>query len=180
MAELTTLARPYAKAAFLHAQEQNALDQWEAMLGLAAAVVRDPAMQAALDDPARRAEQRAELLNEVCGDELDEGARHFIHQLAQNKRLSLLPVIARLFHDLLAAQKRFQDVEVLSAFELESGEAEKLAEALKRRLGLDVNVSTAVDDALIGGVVVRAGDTVIDGSVRGRLNRLAERLNSRV
>lgn len=180
MAELTTIARPYAKAAFLHAQEAGALDKWESMLQLAAAVVRDDAMRVALEEPQRGAEERARLMIEVCGDELDEGARNFIHQLSQNKRLSLLPVIAGLFHRLMAAQQRFQDVEVTSAFELDDGETQKLSDSLKQRLGMEVNVSTSVDDSLIGGVVVRAGDTVIDGSVRGRLNRLAERLNSRV
>lgn len=180
MAELTTIARPYAKAAFLHAQETGALEKWESMLQLAAAVVRDGAMRAALEAPQRGAGERARLMIEVCGEELDEGAQNFIHQLSQNKRLSLLPVIAQLFHRLMAAQQRFQDVEVTSAFELEDGETQKLSDSLKQRLGMEVNVSTSVDDSLIGGVLVRAGDTVIDGSVRGRLNRLAERLNSRV
>jgi F-type H+-transporting ATPase subunit delta len=180
MAELNTIARPYAKAVFQYAQESNALEHWETMLKLVAAVVQEPTMRAALDNPARSAEQCADLVAEVCGDELDDKARNLITQLAWNKRLTALPEIARLFHELVAAQQRFRDVEVVSAYELEGGEADKLAEALRKRLALDVNVSGRVDESLIGGVVVRAGDTVIDGSVRGRLDRLAERLNSRV
>ncbi len=180
MAELTTIARPYAKAAFLHAQDNDRLAQWESMFGLAAAVVQEPTMRAALDNPARGAQGCADLLAEVCGDELDEPARNFIYQLAWNKRLILLPEIARQFHELVAARQRFRDVEILSAYELEDSETEKLAEALRKRLTLDVNVSGRVDESLIGGVVIRAGDTVIDGSVRGRLDRLGERLNSRV
>lgn len=180
MAELTTIARPYAKAAFLYAQDGDRLAQWESMLKLAAAVVQQPAMRAALEDPARGAQGSADLLAEVCGDELDDKVRNFISQLAWNKRLIVLPEIARQFHDLVAARQRFRDVEVLSAFELEDAETDKLAEALRKRLALDVNVSGRVDESLLGGVVIRAGDTVIDGSVRGRLDRLAERLNSRV
>ena len=89
-----------------------------------------------------------------------------------------MPVILELFHALLAAEQQFTDVELVSAFEMDDAVAEKLVAALKKRLGTDVNVTTSVDQSLIGGVLVRAGDTVIDGSVRGRLNRLAEQLNS--
>lgn len=180
MAELTTIARPYAKAVFLYAQDNECPEQWESMLKLAAAVVQEPTVRGALDDPARGAQGCADLLTDVCGDELDESARNFIQQLAYNKRLILLPEIARQFHDLVAARQRFRDVEILSAYELEDSETEQLAEALRKRLALDVNVSGRVDESLIGGVVIRAGDTVIDGSVRGRLDRLGERLNSRV
>ena len=81
-------------------------------------------------------------------------------------------------HELLAEQQQFTDVEMISAFELDDAATDKLVAALKKRLGTEVNVTTSVDQSLIGGVLVRAGDTVIDGSVRGRLNRLAEQLNS--
>lgn len=89
-----------------------------------------------------------------------------------------MPIILQLFHELLAQEQRFTDVELISAFDLDDAATEKLVTALKKRLGTDVNVTTSVDQSLIGGVLVRAGDTVIDGSVRGRLNRLAEQLNS--
>ena len=178
MAELTTIARPYAKAAFVFAKEQGALDKWEKMLGLAAAVAGDASMRAYLDQPELDDAAKVSAFAEVCGDELDESGRNFIAQLAHNKRLPLLPVILELFHALLAAEQQFTDVELVSAFEMDDAVAEKLVAALKKRLGTDVNVTTSVDKSLIGGVLVRAGDTVIDGSVRGRLNRLAEQLNS--
>ncbi|EKF73246.1 ATP synthase subunit delta [Alcanivorax hongdengensis A-11-3] len=178
MAELTTIARPYAKAAFLFAQENNALDQWEQMLGLAAAVANDATMRAYLDQPELDDAVKAQAFAQVCGEDLNEGVRNFIAQLADNKRLALLPTILQLFHELLAEQKRMTDVELVSAFDLDDAAVEKLVAALKKRLGQDVNVSTSVDQGLIGGVIIRAGDTVIDGSVRGRLNRLAEQLNS--
>ena len=178
MAELTTIARPYAKAAFVVAKEQGALDKWEKMLGLAAAVAGDASMRAYLDQPELDDAAKVSAFAEVCGDELDESGRNFIAQLAHNKRLPLLPVILELFHALLAAEQQFTDVELVSAFEMDDAVAEKLVAALKKRLGTDVNVTTSVGQPLIGGVLVRAGDTVIDGSVRGRLNRLAEQLNS--
>ena len=178
MAELTTIARPYAKAAFLFAKEQGALDKWEKMLDLAAAVAGDATMRAYLDQPELDDSAKVSAFAEVCGDELDESGRNFVAQLASNKRLSLLPVILELFHELLAQEQRFTDVELVSAFEMDDAVADKLVAALKKRLGTDVNVTSSVDASLIGGVLVRAGDTVIDGSVRGRLTRLAEQLNS--
>ena len=178
MAELTTIARPYAKAAFMFAKEQNALAEWEQMLGLAAAVAQEATMRAYLDQPELDSETQAKAIGDVCGDELNESARNFIAQLADNKRLALLPTIAMLFHELAAEDQRIIDVQLIAPFELEDAETDKLVTALKTRLGRDVQVSTSVDESLIGGVLVRAGDTVIDGSVRGRLNRLAEQLNS--
>ncbi len=178
MAELTTIARPYAKAAFVFAKEHDALEQWEKMLGLAAAVAGDASMRAYHDQPELDDATKVSAFAEVCGDELDESARNFVAQLTQNKRLPLLPIILQLFHELLAEQQQFTDVEMISAFELDDAATDKLVAALKKRLGTEVNVTTSVDQSLIGGVLVRAGDTVIDGSVRGRLNRLAEQLNS--
>lgn len=177
MAELTTIARPYAKAAFLFAREADALAQWESMLGLVAAVAGTPEMRAYMEQPGISSAAKAETFAEVCGEQLDEAGRNFIAQLADNKRLALLPVITRQFHVLLAQQQQFSDVELVSAQELDDAEVEKLVASLKKRLGHDVRVSTSVDDSLIGGALVRAGDTVIDGSVRGRLARLAEQLN---
>ena len=178
MAELTTIARPYAKAAFVFAKEHDALEQWEKMLGLAAAVAGDASMRAYLDQPELDDATKVSAFAEVCGDELDESGRNFVAQLTQNKRLPLLPIILQLFHELLAEQQQFTDVEMISAFELDDAATDKLVAALKKRLGTEVNVTTSVDQSLIGGVLVRAGDTIIDGSVRGRLNRLAEQLNS--
>lgn len=180
MVELTTIARPYAKAAFLFAKEQNALEQWEKMLGLAAAVARDATMLAYLDQPALDDATKVSAFADVCGDELDENGRNFIAQLAQNRRLPVLPVILEQFHVLRAAEEQFSDVELITAFELDDEITSKLVDALKKRLGHEVRVTTSIDQSLIGGVLVRAGDTVIDGSVRGRLNRLAEQLNSGV
>ncbi|MCH8542206.1 MAG: F0F1 ATP synthase subunit delta [Alcanivorax sp.] len=179
MAELTTIARPYAKAAFQFAQAASGLAQWEKMLGVAAVVAEDPAMRAFLAQPALSYQRKAESFAEVCGDDLlDESGRNFIALLAQNERLALLPAIFSMFHAFVAEQEAFVDAEIVSAHALEADETERLVAALTKRLGREVRATTSVDDSLIGGVVIRAGDTVIDGSVRGRLSRLAEQLNS--
>jgi F-type H+-transporting ATPase subunit delta len=180
MADLTTIARPYAKAAFLYASEKNALDAWEDSLALLSAVVQDEALAATLQNPRMGSEEKAEVLSGICGEQLDEGGRNLVAQLAQNRRLALLPTIHGLYHELKAQAQQFADVEVLSAFELSDAEVDKLVASLKQRLGMDVRVEAKVDESLIGGVLVRAGDTVIDSSVRGRLQKLAEQLNSRV
>ncbi len=177
MAELVTVARPYAKAAFKFAQENNALAEWSAMLGFAAAVIADESMKTVLDDPQLTAEKQAEIFISVCADKLNEGGKNFVTQLAQNKRLSVLPEVSVLFEHLLAEEQRSEDVLVTSAFELSDAEAASLKQALAKKLGKEVNLNSTVDKSLIGGVIVRAGDMVIDSSVRGKLNQLSQGLN---
>jgi F-type H+-transporting ATPase subunit delta len=178
MAELTTVARPYAKAAFLFAQEKKALAEWKQMLGLAATLVEEPAMSAFLDQPDIGSKAKVAAFARVGGDQFDEACLNFLAQCAEHKRLAALPEIFRLFHQLLMEVEQISDVEVVSAFDLSDVDVATLVTGLKKRLGRDVSVTSRVDKSLIGGVVIRTGDTVIDGSVRGRLARLAEQLNS--
>ena len=180
MAELTTIARPYAKAAFLFASEKGALDKWETMLGLAAALVEDPQMAQVLGNPRLSDSDKVKAFADVCGDQLDQDGANFIAQVAHNKRLPLLPMVFSLYHALVAAQQNVADVEVVSAYELDDSETSKLVDSLKKRFGQEVRVSKAVDADLIGGVIIRAGDTVIDASLRGRIQKLSEQLNTRV
>lgn|SRR5690625_3504534 len=178
MAELTTIARPYAKAAFAYAQEQQQLEQWQEMLATAAAVAEDATMQAWLAQPALTAEQRASGFAEVCGEALSEAGKNFIAQLTEHNRVSLLPAIYAQFHELMTQANDVVEAELISATALAEDQVTALVNSLKKRLGKEVNVTTQVDERLIGGVLIRAGDTVIDGSVRGKLTRLAEQLNS--
>ena len=178
MAELSTLARPYARAAFEYARDNSALDAWQEQLGTAAAVTLDPAMEAVLNNPALTAEQQAKQLSDVCGDSLGAEARNYIAILASNKRLPLLPEIYEMFAQFKANQEKSVDVEVISAFDLEQSIQDKLAAVLGTKLEREVKVSSTTDADLLGGVLIRAGDLVIDGSVRGRLNKLAEAMNS--
>lgn len=178
MAELITLARPYAKAAFDVAMVESGLEKWSKMLAILARVADHETVATMLSSPSLVAEQMAQSLIDVCGDEVDSKGQNFIHLLAENKRLKLLPEISSLFEILKANQEESVDVEITTAFEISSEVADKLAKALKTRLQREINLATRVDQSLIGGAVIRAGDTVIDSSVRGKLSKLAESMNS--
>ena len=178
MAELSTLARPYAKAAFEHARDKQQLSQWLEQLDTLAAVTANSAMDAVLNNPSLTAEQQARTLTDVCGDALGTDARNFVAILADNKRLALLPEIQTLFAHYKANQEKTVDVEVISAYDLADAARDKLATVLGKKLEREVKVRTSTDEDLLGGVLIRAGDLVIDGSVRGRLNKLAEAMNS--
>jgi F-type H+-transporting ATPase subunit delta len=178
MAEWITLARPYAKAAFDYARAENALAEWSRQLNLAAAVIGDEKVVQVIEAPALTSEQQADALIAVLGAELSEKPSNFLRTLAANKRLLLLPEIAALFDQLKAQQENSVDVEVASAFPLGSDIADRLASALRGKLQRDIRLSTVVDKSLLGGVVVRSGDVVIDGSIRGRLEKLAKAMNT--
>ena len=178
MAELTTLARPYAKAVFAEAQEKSALDAWSSDLATLAAFAADADMAKVLVHPSLTAQQQAQALIDVCGDKLNDAAKNLVAVLAENKRLPLLPEIAALYEEFKAQLQNTVDVVVTSAFELSSEQAEKLAQALKAKLQCDVRMSSEVDESLIGGAIIRAGDLVIDGSVTGKLSKLAEAMKS--
>ncbi|NQX87362.1 MAG: F0F1 ATP synthase subunit delta [Halioglobus sp.] len=178
MAELSTLARPYAKAAFEYALEKDALSAWSQQLATAAAVAANDGMARVLDNPELTNEQQAQAMNEVCGDSTGSALKSFVRILSVNKRLALLPEISKQFELYKANQEKAVDVEVISAFDLPAVTVGKLADVLGKKLERQVKVSSVTDSGLLGGVLIRAGDTVIDGSVRGRLNKLAEALNS--
>ncbi|MAY43082.1 MAG: F0F1 ATP synthase subunit delta [Oceanospirillaceae bacterium] len=177
MAEVNTVARPYTKAAFEFAMDKGNLDQWSALLSLAAAAVEDEKVASVLNNPALTDSQKADLMVSICED-ADEAGKNFLKLLAGNKRLALLPEIAQQFNTLKADQEKSLDIEVTTAFELLDAQQEKLAQALKTKLGRDVTLTAQVDKTILGGVVVRTDDLVIDGSVRDRLAKLAEAMNS--
>ena len=176
MAELATLARPYANAVFVLARENRTLDRWARRLGVMAAAADEDRVRTLLESPKVPAEQKAFTLAEVCGDEVDERGHKFLLVLAGNGRLPLLGEISRRFDELKAAEERNLDVEVLSTYPLTEAQSERLKDALQTKFGKQVRLCSDVDPSLLGGAVVRAGDTVIDGSVRGRLDKLAESL----
>jgi F-type H+-transporting ATPase subunit delta len=178
MAELSTIARPYAKAAFEYARDNSALAQWSEQLSAVATVTLDGGMEAVLGNPSLTSGQQAKTLSDVCGDALGAEVRNFVAILADNKRLTLLPEIYALFEQHKANQEKSVDVEVVSAFDMADETIDKLATVLGKKLEREVKVSTSTDKDLLGGVLIRAGDLVIDGSVRGRLNKLAEAMNS--
>lgn len=182
MAEDATLARPYARAAFEFAQDAKALAGWGELLATAAVVAADDRFAALIGNPklgpAELADFVLDIVGDIAGDTAAEPGRNFIRLLAQNQRLGLLPQIAAQYAQLRADVENTADVEVVSAFALTAEQSGKLTRALTRRLQRSVRLHASVDASLIGGAIVRAGDLVIDGSLRGRLERLAQAMTN--
>ena len=176
MAENSTIARPYAQAAFDIAQGKGELSTWSDMLELAAMVASDSAMAEAIDSPHIKDEDVVSLFIEVCGDKLNAEGNNFIRVLTENKRLNVLSDIASAFEQLRADAEGTLDAEVISAFPLSDAEQQNIVAGLKKRLGRDITLTTRVDDSLIGGAIIRAGDMVIDGSVTRHLDDLTHSL----
>lgn len=178
MAELSTLARPYAKAAFEFAADAGDLQGWSTSLATAGAVAQQPAVVKLLSSPSATAAQQAAAVIEICGDELNATGQNFIAILSENRRLQLLPQISYQFDIMKANREKAVDVDVVSAHEIDASQQQQLSDALSAKLERKVNMQVSLDKSLLGGAVIRAGDTVIDGSIRGRLTKLAESLNS--
>jgi len=178
MAELSTLARPYAKAAFEYAVEAKDLQGWSDSLALAAAVAQQSAMEKLLSSPSATAAVQAEVLQDICGDQLATACQNFVSILSENRRLQLLPQISQQFEIMKANLEKAVDVNVVAAADLDAAQQKALSDALSAKLERKVNLQVSLDKSLLGGAVIRAGDTVIDGSIRGRLTKLAETLNS--
>jgi len=177
MAESTTIARPYAQAAFKLAQQNQALPAWSEMLGLAAVVAADTGMRKLLDNPRVTPTQLAELFVDICGDRLNDDGRNMLRLLAERRRLVLLPEIFGLYEQFKNEAEGAIQAQLITAFPATDAQKQTIAAALKQRFGRDVQMEYLTDPTLMGGAVVRAGDLVIDGSVRGKLTRLGTALN---
>lgn len=173
MADNITLARPYARAVFEIARDGNALGHWSDVLAIAAAAVQNEQLRALLDDPARTPLEQTDLLSRVFPSGLAGDTHNLMHLIAENDRLGVLPEIAERYEALRAEAENKIDVELRSVEPIGEDERAKLASALRARLGREVQMETVIDPSLIGGVVITAGDLVIDGSVRARLDALA-------
>ncbi len=176
MSELITVARPYAQAAFDLARETDALQVWSDSLAFAAAVAADDAMAEAIENPNLTINQRTELFTTVCADSLDDSGRNFIRLLAENGRLVALPEIAELFETLRAEDDGSIEASVVSARPLSDAQQAEIIDALKKRFDRDVTLQCETDESLLAGAIIRAGDTVIDGSMRGRLEKFTTAL----
>jgi F-type H+-transporting ATPase subunit delta len=178
VAERATIARPYAKAAFDFARAAHTFAGWSHGLRVAAAVVADARVAALVKDPERTPADIAGFITDIAGSNLDAGMQNFVRVLAENRRLLLLPEIAAQFAALRAEAENTVDVEVISAVALDAAQSDKLSKALTTRLKRQVRMQNSVDSSLLGGAVIRAGDLVIDGSLKGRLERLGTELAS--
>jgi len=177
MSSLTTLARPYAKAAFELARGDSNLAAWDDMLSAVAMVTADAGMARWLQSPDSTADQAVEIITEAMGGDVDPRFQGYLGVLADNDRLPLCSEISRLFQKLRQeAEKRLQ-VRVVSATPLQDSQAERMQSALAKRFDCEVTLNNDVDPEVLGGAIIYAGDQVIDGSILGRLKRLETSLN---
>ena len=179
MADRSTIARPYAKAAFAEAKSANALDAWSTLLDRGAAVVSDERIAALIGSPKVTPAQLAQLVTDVAGTEgTGEAGSNFLRLLGDSRRLGFLPEIAARFQTLKDDAEGTVDVTVTSAAAMPDAEREAIAAALAKRFNRKVRMHADVDPSLIGGAIVRSGDTVIDGSLKSRLERMAFELTA--
>jgi len=172
MSELTTAARPYARAVFETAEESNDLAKWSDALALLGAVVSNADVEALLASPKMAKQAGAGALLELCEGKLDNKAENLVRMLADNDRLSLLPEMSVVFERLKDEAEGSVEALVTSAIKLNKAEEEAISKALKKRLGRDIKLKVSVDDTLLGGAIIQAGDLVIDGSLAGRLKKM--------
>jgi F-type H+-transporting ATPase subunit delta len=178
MAEKTTIARPYAKAAFQEAKGDKRLAQWSETLRAAAIAVQDSRVHELLGSPSVSGEELAQFVMGLTGPGLDEHSQNFFRTLAENHRLSYIPEISALFDQFKDDEESVVDVTVTSAAPIDAAQQQALSKALERKLKRTVRLHCATDSTLIGGAVLRAGDTVIDGSLLSRLKRIAFELTA--
>ncbi len=176
MAELSTLARPYAEAVYRLAKEKNALGEWAERLATLAAIVSDAQMRAVIADPNTSAARAAELVGSIT--ETGEAGKSLLTVLAGNDRLMLLPEISAQYEVLKAEAEGVLEATIVSALEMNEAQKADVMAALKTRFGRDVAATVEVDPGLIGGAVITVGDQVIDGSVKGRLQKMAAALTA--
>ncbi len=177
MSELTTVARPYAKAAFDYAVENQAIEQWQDMLLFAAEVSKHDAVQSLITG-SMAADALSGVFISLCGEQLNENGQNFVKVLVENKRLQALPEILNLFNAYKAEYEKEIDVDLTSATDLSAAQQNEISVSLEKRLSRKVKLNCNVDPGLVAGFVVKAGDTVIDGSVKSKLNRLADALQA--
>ena len=177
MADFTTAARPYAKAVFDLANSASdkagTLDSWSDALANLAAVVTDAQMSDLLSDPETGKQQKGELIIQVLGDKLGEQQQNLVKLMAENGRLVIMQDVQEQFEVARAKAENKVEAEVVSAFELTAEQTDELINTLKNKLGCDITLTTTIDESLIGGVVIKAGDTIIDASMKSQLDSLA-------
>lgn len=177
MAESTTIARPYAEAAFRLADQSGSLPAWSSMLEGMAQVAAHADMRKLLNDPKLTRAQLAELFASLCKDLNSEG-RNFISVLVDNARLGLLPEIRELFEELKNAREGVVEAHIVSAFPLDDAQRSQLVSDLERRFKQRIDATVSIDVGLIGGVKIEVGDQVIDSSVQAKLAAMAAALKA--
>lgn len=172
------IARPYARAAFEYAKNHD-LKSWLIAIALLSEVANQTKIRALLRDPTVTPQQRLTVIKEICAGMLDQAQENFLATLASNKRLFCLSEIFNLFHQYYDEYKKLKEIDVYTPYPMSEAQKQQLINTLEKRFASDVLLHEHIDHSLIGGAVIRAGDQVIDGSVKGRLQRLATHLNLR-
>ncbi len=172
MLEKVTIARPYAEAAFAQALEESNLGDWSGMLGLLSVIISDDNMNGVVDNPKLSNERLYQFIVELCGDKLSKTGKNFVRILIDAERIGLAAEIFELYEQKRSDAEGISEVEVVSAYPLDDTQINAISDAISKRLGKKVDISTEEDKDLIGGVIIRAGDSVVDASLRGRLKEL--------
>lgn len=173
MADFTTAARPYANAVYDIANAASTLDSWSDALANLAAVINDAQVSELLSDPDAGKQQKGELIIQVLGDKLNEQQQNLVKLMAENGRLIIMQDVQEQFEVARAKAENKVEAEVVSAFELTAEQTDELINTLKNKLGCEITLTTTIDESLIGGVVIKAGDTIIDASMKSQLDSLA-------
>ena len=176
MSELATLARPYAAAVFKRAKETKSSEKWSKTLAFLASILSDQSLAVFVNNPKVSNEQLSGLMLDVSEGQVDTEGANFLKLLVQNRRLNLVPHIAKIFEEYKAEDEGYLDVDVYVAYQFSKEAKQDFASKLAKRLGKKVNMNVTVDKSLIGGVLVRAGDKVIDGSIKGQLQHMQKAL----
>jgi len=176
MSELATLARPYAAAVFKRAKETEAAEKWSQSLAFMSTVLSNEEISVLLDNPKVSKQDLLAFILDICQGQIDEEGANFLKLLVHNSRLALISTITRLFEAYKADDEGYVDVEVSTAYEFSEDARLKFAATLEKALSKKIHMNVTLDKSLIGGVLVRAGDKVIDGSIRGQLQHMQKTL----
>ncbi len=176
MSELATLARPYAVATFKRAKETDSIKKWSQDLAFISAVLSDKGISIVIDNPKISKQQVSAFVLDICQGQVGKETENLLQLLVRNNRLTLVPVITRFFEAYKIEDAGYVDVEVFVAYAFSKEDKPKFVSTLENTLGKKVNMRVTVDNSLIGGVLVRAGDRVIDGSIKGQLQHMQKTL----
>jgi len=172
MSDLTTAARPYARAVFERAEQSGKLGEWSDMLGFMSGIANNDQVIELLASPKMAKQSGADAFIKLADGKLNNEAENLVSMLAENDRLSLLPEMSVIYEVLKDEAEGSVEAIVTTAKKLTQGEEKSISDALGKRLGRKVKLKVSVDDALLGGAIIQAGDLVIDGSLRGRLGKM--------
>lgn len=176
MTELSTLARPYAEAVFKRAKETNSMLEWADELLFLSEVAKNPSLIGIFNNPKVSKESISQLLLDISQDQIKEEAKNLLKILIDNAKIALLPKISEMFEVHKAEAEGYVNVELISAYALSKAELSKYSTMLEKQLHKKVNAVVTIDKSLLGGVLAKAGDKVIDGSIKGQIHQLAKKL----